>query len=461
MKRNILIVLLSIFFVFLMSSCDFLGLEETNNDQSIANEVVSDGTYNYCLQKDDTYFISCVNPSEILSLEIPKIYNEKTISGIDKNGFKDCINLTSVIIPESIISIGDYAFANCSQLNDIVIPDNVNSIGKSSFSGCSMLKQISLPFVGKNRYNSSDEYHYPFGYIFGSEYYSGSNKTEQCYYNNDKASKINYYIPETLTNVTITDDMFLQNSAFYNCKNIEEVNLSDKIKAIGKSSFFSCYGLKDIVLPENVTKIEPFTFMCCVSLASVHLGNNVNEIGNAAFMMCSSLNNINIPSSVKTIGEDAFYACYGLQDITLGNELISIGEKAFYECILLQNIVIPESVTQIGSYAFQGCKNLKSVYLPKGLTKLQIYVFSDCEKLESVVISGDVDYISYCAFYKCKSLTRVYVLGSNKLWDKKTDDNSYFYNAKTYYYSEDEPQASGNYWHYVDGIITVWNNQNT
>lgn len=61
--------------------------------------------------------------------------------------------------------------------------------------------------------------------------------------------------------------------------------------------------------------------------------------------------------------------------------------------------------------------------------------------------------ISYNAFRDCTSLT-IYSEATSKPngWD--SDWN--YSNCPVYWYSESEPTSSGNYWHYVDGVVTKW-----
>ena len=64
---------------------------------------------------------------------------------IPKNAFIRCSALTSVAIPDSVTSIGDYAFSECSALRSISIPDSVRSIGAEAFYKCSNLSAITIP----------------------------------------------------------------------------------------------------------------------------------------------------------------------------------------------------------------------------------------------------------------------------------------------------------------------------
>ena len=68
------------------------------------------------------------------------VYN---VTGIREYAFGGCTDLTSINIPESVISIGDGEFSNCTDLTSINIPESVISIGDYAFGGCSSLKSIS------------------------------------------------------------------------------------------------------------------------------------------------------------------------------------------------------------------------------------------------------------------------------------------------------------------------------
>lgn len=64
---------------------------------------------------------------------------------IGAEAFSGCIGLTSITIPDSVISIGDYALHGCSGLTSITIPDSVTNIGVGAFGDCTGLTSIAIP----------------------------------------------------------------------------------------------------------------------------------------------------------------------------------------------------------------------------------------------------------------------------------------------------------------------------
>ena len=215
---------------------------------------------------------------------------QQGLSKITKGAFNGCSSLESIAIPQSVKHIDRLAFENCSSLTSIEIPDGVETIGDGAFYGCDSLKSIKLPFVGSAR--GADQYDW-FGYIFGVDEWP-------CYYRDYSKT-----IPSCLKKVIITDDTAIGNYAFYNCKSIESVELSDNVETIGWWAFGDCSNLKDVVWSRWLKEIGDSSFYN-TSLSSIILPIGFVKINESAFQSIRVPVSIAIPESVVEIGNSAF-----------------------------------------------------------------------------------------------------------------------------------------------------------
>ena len=223
--------------------------------------------------------------------------------------FYGCKGLTSVMIPNSVTSIGVCAFYGCSGLTSVTIPDSVTSIGSYAFYGCSELTSVT--------------------------------------------------IPDSVT--SIGDD------AFGYCSGLTSVTIPDSVTSFGANVFSGCSGIREVVVPQYLcTNGLRMLFSQYQSITNVFISDCVTSIGSYAFYDCSGLRSVKIPDSVTSIGERAFSGCSGLTSVTIPDSVTSIGDSAFSGCSGLTSVTIPDCVTSIGDYAFYGCNGLTSVYVPFG-----------------------------------------------------------------------------------------------
>ena len=402
---------------------------------------VSEGL-NYRINDDDeTCCITGQGTCKDRDIVIPEVIDGYCVTGI-ATGQKDWrgqyssdfdTNITSVVIPDSVISIGESAFYNCQNLTSVKIPNSVKSIGWIAFSRCQSL--TSVVFL------------------------------------------------DSVTNIG--------GSAFSDCTSLTSVVLPDSVTSIGNGAFSGCTSLTSVVLPNSVTSIDGNAFSCCTSLSSVKIPDSVTSIGNRAFYNCQNLTSVKIPNSVTSIGESAFSYCYGLTNIVVPDSVKNIGSKAFENCtgltsitlpndifgfsgdmlsgckslrkipklpsaglaqewlkgslvvsgrgkcndrdIVIPNyfkrigygafsgtqitsIVIPDSVTSIDERAFNGCTNLTSIKIPNSVTSIGFRAFYQCTSLSSVEIPDSVTSIDESVFGGCKSLTTICYTGTKKQW---------------------------------------------
>lgn len=230
-----------------------------------------------------------------------KVYTSK-----DKIGdfmFGGC-RFRTVILPDTVTSIGEQAFSVCVNLKKVVMGNNVRSIGGSAFSCCSRLKNINIP---------------------------------------DSVTSIGRY-------------------AFFSCTSLKKLVIGNSVGAIEGSAFSFCTSLKKVVIGNNALSIGWCAFEHCTGLKKVIMGNKVRSIERFAFSECAGLKEIIIPDSVTLIGYRAFLGCKSLKEKTIPDGVTLIETYAFWGCTSLYTLTIGEGIKTIGDYAFDGCDRLYEFY---------------------------------------------------------------------------------------------------
>ena len=308
--------------------------------------------------------------------QIVKVVVGKGVNNISVKAFKDCTNLTTISLPETLRGIESYAFYGCSNLDGVALPSSLTAIYTGAFAECTALTSVAIP--------------------------SGVKTVDMETFKNCKS----------LTEVSIQGKVTeIGTDAFMNCTNLESISLPSSLKTLGDCAFQNCKSLKSVTIPNGVTSIAYRTFMGCSSLTEVSIQGKVTEIDWGAFMSCTNLESILLPSSLKTLGDHAFENCKSLKSVTIPNGVTSIGDYAFMDCSSLTEVSIQGKVTEIGRGAFEDCTNLESILLPSSLKTLGDCAFQNCKSLKSVTIPNGVTSIAYRTFMGCSSLTEVSIQG--------------------------------------------------
>ena len=387
---------------------------------------------------------------------------KKTTEIICDRAFFDCLNLTSISIPNSVKVIGEWAFAGCSLLSSIDIPNSVISIGNIAFAGCLSLKYISIP-ESVICLNGN-----PFGdcegeieclsanFIYEDDVLFNKDKSEIISFRNQEIES--YIIPDSVTSIG--------DGAFSSCSSLRSLVIPNSVTSIGDGAFEGCSSLSSLVIPDSVVNIkgnpfylwkgkleclsasfiyednvlfnmdksklisnrnqeaksfiipngvmsiEKYAFSDCSSLISISVPKSVTSIGDGAFDGCSSLSSIAISDSITSISAWTFDGCSSLRSLVIPDSVTSIGNEAFRGCSSLCSLVIPDSVTSIGDGAFDGCSSLRSLVIPDCVTSIRDGAFDGCKSLRSLVIPDSVTSIGDGAFSSCSSLRSLVIPGS-------------------------------------------------
>ena len=429
--------------------CDRLFLKDKNMDRLNKYKRGITGTFTVNILVEEEYGCKCkIYVTDFISNDTESALNKNndifSAANIDykwKENEDGSITITdytgnnsNIIIPSKInnkpVTAIDYAFlADYSGLTSITIPDSVTHIVECAFSDCTRLTDINVDENNKN-YSSKD------GVLFNKD------KTTLITYPTGKKGA--YVIPDTVIKIDYV--------AFYDCRGLTDVTISENIIKIGKAAFSNCMELTNIIIPNNVKTIDDEAFCNCKKLTNITIPNSVTSIGNDVFYKCNALtirgyknscaeicaNKNDIP--FVTINTNAVddYKWKENEDSSVtvtnytGNDsnviipskindkpVTSIHHDLFLDYPELINVTIPDSITNIDEYTFSNCIKLININVNKDnknytsengiLFNKDKTVLITCPpgKKGAYVIPDNIIEISSLAFYNCTKLTNI------------------------------------------------------
>lgn len=434
--------------------CLFLtALLSVIGTSAYAQSVLIDGLYYTLNSEAKTAEVTIQNKEDVvgdivINSSVTWEGTDYTVESTADYAFKECKQMTSIVLPGTLRRLGKSTFLNCSALTSCIIPDNtidtipyqalygtaltefhipegVVYLEKESFENMTKLERVYLP-------NSVQE-------VSSTAFESGSsNPLKEPLYNNRLFVRMpreysgKYTIPSGIEVICAY--------AFLGCKKITSLTIPEGVKRIEFNGLKFGYGkITRIDLPASVEYVHPegiigsaintitvaegnkryktwnnilFTInmdtavYCPPAMDYVYfiLPESVKHIGNYAF---SDANTDVTLTNVKTIGKYAFWGCnlaYYADDrhFILPESVEKIDDYAFLNSFTMWEVTIPSSVREIGKHVFEYTQNLK---------KANIYndcigsgQFHECKKLETIELGENIKQIATNAFFQCYSL---------------------------------------------------------
>lgn len=281
-----------------------------------------------------------LTPTVIFTTDDKNRYGEKVpmnipIHMIDDGVFENSrVSMRDVMIPRSVISLGNRCFFGCSTLSNITFSSGLKSIGDQCFYGCSRLESLNFPssltHIGDNAFDCCEQLtmlslpssirtldaQVSYGVFKNLLHPNGIICTNLCYTPSDR-QLFGDSIPVDYLVSKLADDCF------------KEVGTLKSIGSTSKSG-------KSIKLPTTLT-----------------------SLGQNCFEGCSSLKTANL-TTITSLGDGCFKDCGSLTSVILSSDITSIPPYCFEGCTSLEYIQLPQSVS-LGPHCFKGCKKLEGV----------------------------------------------------------------------------------------------------
>lgn len=278
---------------------------------------------------------------------------------IAAGAFADC-GITSIDIPNSVTKLEREAFRRCEALSVVNITKNMTDISSEAFKYCENLIDIN---VDKNntKYSSID------GYLLTKD------KKTLVLFPHGKAQSKFTLLPPSITKIG--------DYAFYDCVNLTNVMIPNKVEAIGIRAFSLCKNLRDIA------------FLCEAPIPDT----NINQLINQRSFDDGTAGTTNMPPNINIYVRKELKSQYEAHPffskfksinpsfVENGNEYLQVAAKTV-DLLSVKSknhtFVVPEK-TQTG--------------LEVGL--IGDYAFKDVsDKIKEVVIKNNIEYIGAKAF---------------------------------------------------------------
>lgn len=363
------------------------GINYKSSVQSGVNVVT---IQRYTCKPDTIWYSGDIVIPEVVS------YNgvDFTVVATAANAFLNCQDLTSLVLPETCVTIGRNSFKGCTSLVVSPVPVTANNIGTGVWNGCSAMEELTIPAAWN-------------GPMVGDDLAGCSNLKRLIFAESPNTFTMNFnafgnaaadrVADKTIEEITILRNVSKRESdvnnlePFHNLVAVKTITVGGQFTTIGATMFQGCTALEQFIFNED---------------------NQVNAIGNNAFKSCISLQSIVLPDAVTTVEANVFNGCSSLANITLGNAVTLIGDGAFQGCSALTGIDFPATLTKIGAQAFQSSGMIDEITFNDGLTNIGDQAFAST-KLTKINIPASVATIGNAAFAPITTLGEITVDGNN------------------------------------------------
>lgn len=285
---------------FLCLSVCFVACSGKGNSAS-SNEETVEGSkgLSYVLSKDKSYYqVTGMGTCTDLELIIPSTYKGLPVKEIRYDAFGGQA-ITSLVVPNGVIKIGEGAFKNCKKLIWAEIGDSVEQIDRNAFQDCNYLMRVKLPKNLKSIGKMVFFYCFRLVEIYNESAYN---------INDGNYSNAGTYCIQEHKSVNEPSCLFFEEDG---CVMLTNERGKYFVGYLGEG--------KELTIPEGVTCVNNYALYNNINLTTVRLPSTITNIGSYSFSKCNSLEMLTIPTAVKWIGVYAIEDSLRLQGLIFEN----------------------------------------------------------------------------------------------------------------------------------------------
>ena len=358
---------------------------------------------------DNKNITSVILPDSLLYIEenafsgcsaLTKIVLPESLEYISANSFSGCSSLTEINLPDGLLTIPENAFMGCSSLPELTIPDTVLTIESDAFNGCCNIKELIIPdSVVEIQYRafacmcSLEKLTVPF-VGESRDVKSNTYEADLSYWFDADTDLRSTGCAGKYHTITTTHKDRGYRLFIYMPQSFNNLTVTGGVL---RSYALEVIGLEVLSIGENVEAIEEYAaYNIGLTELNFHEDAKFTEIPDNAFKK-NNITSVTIPKNVKKIG--AAFGGNQLSEINLNEGLEVIGDYAFSGA-KITSLDLPDSLIKIGFHSFECCARLEYIEFPENLTEIKGGAFNRAG-LKEIVFSESIQYIQGAAFNRC------------------------------------------------------------
>lgn len=295
-------------------------------------------------------------------LVIPSVVKKLKVHAINELSFNESNHIKKLTIEEGVTHIGTGAFFGCYSLEEVNIPKSVIQIEGNAFNRCEKLKVVNfsegLEVIGDCA----------FAYTGVEDVKLPDSLITICFRAFAGSEMRSLHMGQNVNTVGV--------SAFSNCKNLENIVFSERLRTIKDRAFSGCEKLEEIWFPDSVTTLGFGSLAYCYELKTLRLGPNVKDI-------------------ISDYGCDEFAVeCNNLEKIIVSpaNETLKVIDGILYDIDKKTLIKAP------------CCNKVDTIKIPSWVKVFSDYCFEGVSVNNLMIKSRDIDNITQCGIYDVKNI---------------------------------------------------------
>ena len=249
--KKALSILMAVIIISTLVSC-FNSSNETKASEGLEFKLI----FNH-LTLESSYGVVGIGTCTDKDIIIPSEYNNLPVTDICYEAFLDCIEITSVVIPDSVTQLGGSVFKGCTSLKSVVLPNSLTVIGGEAFYGCTSLTSITIPksVIG-----------------FGFSVFNDCTSLTDVYYLGDIEDWLDIQFLDALRN-----PMRYGENWYFNGELLKEITIPDSVSSIGVGALLGFDDVTSVTIPISVKSIGEFAFAYCGSLENIYYEGTIEQ----------------------------------------------------------------------------------------------------------------------------------------------------------------------------------------